>query len=326
MTEGRTLASLGPDARAVLSLVLERGRGWDEIAGMLGIEREAVRSRARAAADQLVGDDIDQPEPVDRGRLVDYVLGQQGVAERARTRRLLETSETARAWAQALTAAVAPMLSGPPPVPVAAPEPTPPVAAQREPAREPEPAPEREPAPDPAPAAIAPSSGKPRLGALQGAGAVVLATACVVAALILIGTSGGSSNALRRAGKQHGRAATAVHTVGRLVLSAAQSDSRALGAGAIVARRGSLLLLLQARGLAPNSKGNSYAVWLFNTEVDSRLLGFVSPPVGADGSFSSGTALPDDAVRFHEVLVTRETTTNPKQPGKVVLRSILSLG
>ena len=72
--------------------------------------------------------------------------------------------------------------------------------------------------------------------------------------------------------------------------------------------------------------GTSYAVWLFNTEVDSRLLGFVSPPVGADGTFSSGTALPDDAVRFHEVLVTRETTASPKQPGEVVLRSVLSLG
>jgi hypothetical protein len=324
MTDRKTLASLAPDARAVLSLVLERGRGWDEIAGMLGIEREAVRTRARAAADDLVGASIELPAAADRGRIVDYVLGQQGVAERARTRRLLESSETARGWAQALTTALAPLLSGPPPVPVAAPEP--PARAPAPIAAQPEPEPELEPPPEPEPLrrAIAPSAGKPRLGGVQGAGAVVLATACVVAALILIGTAGGSGSTPR--GKSRSRSSTAVHTVGRLVLSPAQSGSRALGAGAIVARRGSLLLLLQARGLTPNRKGTSYAVWLFNTEVDSRLLGFVSPPVGADGTFSSGTALPDDAVRFHEVLVTRETTASPKQPGEVVLRSVLSLG
>jgi hypothetical protein len=84
------------------------------------------------------------------------------------------------------------------------------------------------------------------------------------------------------------------------------------------------LLLLQARGLRPNH-GDSYAVWLFNTPTDSRLLGFVSPLVGPDGTFSSGISLPDDAVRFRTLVVTRETRPRPSVPGQSILRSPLSL-
>jgi hypothetical protein len=109
------------------------------------------------------------------------------------------------------------------------------------------------------------------------------------------------------------------------VLSPVGSDPTAVGVAAIVRqKKGLLLLLLQGRGLAPNVH-NSYAVWLFNTPTDSRLLGFVSPAVGAAGTFSSGTTLPDDAVRFRELIVTLETTSRPATPGQEVLQTRLSL-
>ena len=47
------LDNLPPDQRAVLQLVLARGRSYDEIAGMLSIDREAVRRRALDALDAL---------------------------------------------------------------------------------------------------------------------------------------------------------------------------------------------------------------------------------------------------------------------------------
>jgi hypothetical protein len=47
------LDRLPPDQRAVLSLVLERGKSYDEVAQMLAIPESAVRDRAHAALDAL---------------------------------------------------------------------------------------------------------------------------------------------------------------------------------------------------------------------------------------------------------------------------------
>src|SRR5580693_388435 len=47
------LDRLPPDQRAVLSLVLERGRSYSEVADMLAIPESAVRDRAHAALDAL---------------------------------------------------------------------------------------------------------------------------------------------------------------------------------------------------------------------------------------------------------------------------------
>jgi len=47
------LDSLPPDQRAVLSLVLDRGKSYGEVAEMLGIPESAVRDRAHGALDAL---------------------------------------------------------------------------------------------------------------------------------------------------------------------------------------------------------------------------------------------------------------------------------
>jgi hypothetical protein len=49
------LDSLPPDQRAVLSLVLDRGKSYGEVAEMLGIPESAVRDRAHDALDALGG-------------------------------------------------------------------------------------------------------------------------------------------------------------------------------------------------------------------------------------------------------------------------------
>jgi DNA-directed RNA polymerase specialized sigma24 family protein len=43
---GDSLDVLTPQSRALLSLVLTQGKGFDEIAGLLGIDPAAVRMRA----------------------------------------------------------------------------------------------------------------------------------------------------------------------------------------------------------------------------------------------------------------------------------------
>ena len=48
-----SLESLPADQRAVLQLVLQRGRSYDDIATLLSIDRAAVRQRALSALDAL---------------------------------------------------------------------------------------------------------------------------------------------------------------------------------------------------------------------------------------------------------------------------------
>ena len=50
------LDRLPPDQRAVLSLVLDRGRSYAQVAEMLGLPESAVRDRAHAALDALAAE------------------------------------------------------------------------------------------------------------------------------------------------------------------------------------------------------------------------------------------------------------------------------
>ena len=47
------LDNLPPDQRAVLQMVLQRGRSYDEIASVLSIDRAAVRQRALDGFDAI---------------------------------------------------------------------------------------------------------------------------------------------------------------------------------------------------------------------------------------------------------------------------------
>ncbi len=57
------LDRLPPDQRAVLSLVLERGRSYAQVADMLAIPESAVRDRAHAALDALAAQAGNSPAP-----------------------------------------------------------------------------------------------------------------------------------------------------------------------------------------------------------------------------------------------------------------------
>jgi hypothetical protein len=282
------VTELAPEHRAVLSLVLTQGRGYGEIAELLGSDRAAVRARAHAAAEQLVSEG-EAPDAPTRRLVIDYLLGAQTHSQRVRTCYLLAGSASDREWAMGLSRALAPLTKVPLPVIPGARLARPHAPPPRHPVR--------------------------RLVA----GAALIAAAAAVVALVvpLIGGGGRAPRLLNASTSFHGR------TLQHLVLTPVRNP-RASGAGAVLSQGDTMLLLLQARGLAPN-RGNSYAVWLFNTPGDARLLGLVSPKVGRGGRFSSGATLPDDAVRFHTVLVTRETSSDPSAPGPAVLRAPLPL-
>ena len=69
------LEPLAPDQRAVVALVLQQGRSYDEIAALLGIPVDAVRARAHAGLAALApGNGL--PGEI-TAPLADYLLGQQ---------------------------------------------------------------------------------------------------------------------------------------------------------------------------------------------------------------------------------------------------------
>src|SRR5947209_20591098 len=106
-----SLDTLPADQRAVLDLVLRRGRSYDDIARLLAIDRAAVRARALGAFDVLGPETGIAPES--RALITDYLLGQlpERVAEQTRER--LATSPYERAWARVLASELAPVASQP---------------------------------------------------------------------------------------------------------------------------------------------------------------------------------------------------------------------
>jgi hypothetical protein len=83
---------------------------------------------------------------------------------------------------------------------------------------------------------------------------------------------------------------------------------------------------IAAESLAPNSKRNAYAVWLYNSAADAQLLGLVNPGVGRDGRLQTSGFLPGNAKRFHHLVISLETRTNPKRPHHIVLTGHLGPG
>jgi hypothetical protein len=224
--------SLAPDQRAVLQLVLQRGRSFDEIAEMLAIDRAAVRGRALAALDAL-GPDTELA--VERRALIcDYLLGQLPAGAGEIVARQLARSATDRSWARALAAGLAPLARRPlPAIPEGAPskpaamassttlrEATEPQQVATEPREATEP--RQVPTEPERPASLAGFTGRPsaqapgprhgrrdlprrrssRLGGaiLLGLGAIVVIAVVLVVVLAIAtgGSSGGSGVALRR--------------------------------------------------------------------------------------------------------------------------------
>lgn len=91
--------ALSTDQQAMLQLLLERDQGYTDIASLLGIEVEEVRRRARAALQELAGEDPDR-----RVGLTDYLLGQADPIGRADVVRHLQSDPETRQLAQSLSA------------------------------------------------------------------------------------------------------------------------------------------------------------------------------------------------------------------------------
>jgi len=344
-----SLDSLPPDQRAVLELVLKRGRTYDEIARMLSIDRAGVRERALSAFDAL-GPPTRVP-PERRALITDYLLGQLPAKVADDTRQRLAQSAGERAWARVLASELEPIALSPlPEIPT-------------EGAREPQPAPAAVPAPEPvaatagaaaepssAPAAESDGSSSPRgLAArpssrrggiiLLSLGALVVIAAVVVIALLSNG--GSKKNSTTTASQPAATSSTPTTSstpstststtangaklVAQINLTAPTSAAatKPLGVALVLKQGKNTGIAIRAQNLPANGKHDAYAVWLYKSSKDSHILGFVNPAVGTNGVLQAEAALPANAGHFSQLLVTKETQQSPKSPGTIVLQGVL---
>src|SRR3712207_6050401 len=81
-----TFDQLPAEQRAIIELVVQRGRSYDQLADALQITPKRVRELAHDALVELSPRTAERVDPDRRGQIADYVLNQQSNAERTATR------------------------------------------------------------------------------------------------------------------------------------------------------------------------------------------------------------------------------------------------
>src|SRR4051794_17334535 len=107
-----TFDQLPAEQRAIIELVVARGRTYDALADVLQVSTQRVRELAREALVELSPVSGRRVDPQWRGEVADYLLGQQSGTQYTATREHLERSEAARAWALSLLDALDTLFAG----------------------------------------------------------------------------------------------------------------------------------------------------------------------------------------------------------------------
>ncbi|MDQ3631534.1 MAG: hypothetical protein M3417_09785 [Actinomycetota bacterium] len=311
--------ALAPDQKAVLQLLLKQGKSYDDIAGLLRLDRENVRERALDALDALGQDGAegleaaDELSPERQDEVADHLLLQQTASERAATRQFLETSAPARTWARGVAAELGPIAGDAlPDIPA-----------------EPAEVAEAFDALDERTAARERQEKSSKLGGvliLAAVGALV-ALGLLVLVRSLSGLSGDDEPAPRAekppppACVESAAGATgATGTTGAGTLPQQQinleplvgSDSKAL-AVAIIADDG---LAFQAEKLP---RSDLYKVWLWNSAQEAIPLGFAKYDPKTKRLAGEVPRLPDGAANCSSLVITRERSRQSPTPGPIVL-------
>jgi Sigma-70, region 4 len=104
-----TLDQLPPEQRAIVELVIQRGRSYETLAEVLQVPQARVRELAREALTELSPRTASRVDIDRRGQVADYLMRQQSAEEERATRDYLKQSEPARAWALSLLDSLDPL-------------------------------------------------------------------------------------------------------------------------------------------------------------------------------------------------------------------------
>jgi hypothetical protein len=119
---------------------------------------------------------------------------------------------------------------------------------------------------------------------------------------------------------------TAAKVVAQINLTPPAAGSKAAGIAEILREGTTNGIAIVAQNVPPNTTHppNAYAVWLYNSPTDAKILGFVNPGVPQSGKLSTAGGLPANAAHYKELIVTTETSANPKAPGPVILQGTMT--
>jgi outer membrane biosynthesis protein TonB len=269
--------ALSDDQKAMLRLLAQREQGYDDIAALMGLSVDEVRARVKDALAQLEEEGATPPplpaEPA--------VVEPEPVEEPTRPAPSAEpepVQPAAPVTAEPITTAKA---AGASPAPEPA---TQPKASKRTAA--------------PRPRVSLPASGSAR--AAIAAGAVVL-----VALIIVIAVSGGSSGSgnsttaatetTTASSEGSGSTPAASKEVTQATLSAVDG-SDAKGVAVFGRVKNSLALQVEATGLAPTGKGQSYAIWLYDSPM--KRLPLATTAVTKSGKIGAQLEVPTEVLAY----------------------------
>lgn len=295
--------------RAVVDLVVKRGRSYDQLADTLGMPVERVRTLAHQTLADLAPVSAAAVDEGWRAEIADYLLGQQEPPAAAATRGHLRRSEAARAWSRSVLDSLEHLYANGdmPTIPSG--------ESGSEPAPPPAGAPARELSPQEAAAAVR----RRRI-----AGGALAALAVLIAVLVwpigvLTGGGDGEPDAGGQAGGQAGAASADV--IGQAVLRPVGDANRERHAGiAVITGDGEREELNIQAQLRPTGRNRAYEVWLYDSERDAVSLG--AQVTDEQGNFAGRQELPDDWRDYRAIDVSREPIDDDEShSGNSVLRT-----
>jgi hypothetical protein len=327
-----TFDQLPAEQRAIIELVVQRGRSYDQLADALQITPERVRELAESALVELSPRSAGRVDSGRRPQIADYVLNQQSSAEAGATRTHLKRSESGRMWVLSLLDSLEHMYEkgSVPDVPEAGAADDRPSRAERErPARERAARDRKRPERERVPLRGEKDRDRPRRDEpRRGAGepltpeaeravrnrriAALVAGVLIIGAAIAVIVSVAGDSKVRKAG------APTTKVIGQLLLNPVQKGSQNQGI-AVVAQRGRDRSLIVQAKLKPTGKNEAYEVWLFNSPRDAVSLG--AQVTDQNGNYQGAGRLPAPLNKYRYIDVSLEKLDrNPAHSGISVLR------
>jgi hypothetical protein len=296
-----TFDKLSAEQRAIIELVLQRGKSYAELSDLLAMPEPRVRELARDALVSLSPVSANRVEEDWRGQLGDYVLGQQTGPESTATRGHLRRSEGARIWAGSLLDSLDTLYEGDLPT---IPDGDGGGRRERAPRRRDR---EEEVVPAAPGGELSPEARSAVRRRRQRGGALL---ALAVLAVVVLVWPVGLLTKDDKSSSGTGAASPAASQPG---------SNKPAGIAIVASRDGKRQVIVQAASLPANKPRQAYEVWLYNSPQDARSLG--AQVTDQRGTFQGAGPLPTDYQRFQFIDVSLEKIDqNRSHSGNSVLR------